>query len=151
MVGPDAERSASVRHMSRLFVTAAAMTSPVFTVVLRKGYGLGAQAMAAGSFHAPVFTVAWPSGEFGAMGLEGAVRLGYARELAAIDDPDKRQKLFERMVRAAYRHGQALNMASYLEIDNVIDPVDTRGWLLRGLNSAPVPTRRERGRFIDTW
>lgn len=151
MVGPDAERSASVRHMSRLFVTAAAMSSPVFTVVLRKGYGLGAQAMAAGSFHAPVFTVAWPSGEFGAMGLEGAVRLGYARELAAIDDPDKRQKLFERMVRAAYRHGQALNMASYLEIDNVIDPVDTRGWLLRGLNSAPVPTRRERGRFIDTW
>ncbi|MCH8542021.1 MAG: ATP-grasp domain-containing protein [Alcanivorax sp.] len=152
MVGPEAEQTASVRHMSRLFVTAAGMTSPVFTVVLRKGYGLGAQAMAAGSFHAPVFTIAWPSGEFGAMGLEGAVRLGYARELAAIDDADKRQKLFDRMVRTAYRQGKALNMASHLEIDNVIDPQDTRGWLLRGLQSTPAAApRTQRKRFIDTW
>ncbi|MBZ2188711.1 biotin/lipoyl-binding protein [Alcanivorax sp. JB21] len=152
MVGPDAERTASVRHMSRLFVTAAGMTSPVFTVVLRKGYGLGAQAMAAGSFHAPVFTIAWPSGEFGAMGLEGAVRLGYARELAAIEDPAKRQKLFDKMVRAAYRQGKALNMASHLEIDNVIDPVHTRDWLLRGVQSTPTAgPRAQRKRFIDTW
>ena len=109
--------------------------------------------MAAGSFHAPVFSIAWPSGEFGAMGLEGAVRLGYAKELAAIEDPRKREKLFNRMVRSAYQHGKALNMASYLEIDNVIDPLETRDWLLRGLASTPAaPTRYQRKRpMIDPW
>ena len=153
MVGPEAEKTASVRHMSRLFNTAASLDIPFFTVVVRKGYGLGAQAMAAGSFHAPVFSIAWPSGEFGAMGLEGAVRLGYAKELAAIEDPRKREKLFNRMVRSAYQHGKALNMASYLEIDNVIDPLETRDWLLRGLASTPAaPTRYQRKRpMIDPW
>jgi len=87
MVGPEAEKEATVRHVSRLFVTAASLQVPVFTIVLRKGYGLGAQAMAGGNLHAPVFSAAWPTGEFGAMGLEGAVRLGYAEELAAIEDP----------------------------------------------------------------
>ncbi|MCT1293275.1 carbamoyl-phosphate synthase large subunit, partial [Pseudomonas aeruginosa] len=93
MVGPEAEKQATVRHVSRMFVSAASLTVPFFTVVLRKGYGLGAQAMAAGSFHSPLFTVAWPSGEFGAMGLEGAVRLGFAKELAAEEDPQRREAL----------------------------------------------------------
>ncbi|WP_322100533.1 acyl-CoA carboxylase subunit beta, partial [Pseudomonas aeruginosa] len=117
MVGPEAEKQATVRHVSRMFVSAASLTVPFFTVVLRKGYGLGAQAMAAGSFHSPLFTVAWPSGEFGAMGLEGAVRLGFAKELAAEEDPQRREALFRGMVDKAYRNGKALNMASYLEID----------------------------------
>jgi acetyl-CoA carboxylase carboxyltransferase component/biotin carboxyl carrier protein len=153
MVGPEAEKQATVRHVSRLFVTAASLTVPFFTLVLRKGYGLGAQAMAAGSFHSPLFTAAWPSGEFGAMGLEGAVRLGFAKELAARPDEAARQALFDKLVAKAYDNGKALNMASYLEIDAVIDPADSRAWLLRGLNAAPRPPRRDGKKrpFIDTW
>jgi len=153
MVGPDAEKQATVRHVSRLFVTAASLTVPFFTLVLRKGYGLGAQAMAAGSFHSPLFTAAWPSGEFGAMGLEGAVRLGFAKELAAQPDETARQALFDKLVAKAYDNGKALNMASYLEIDAVIDPADSRAWLLRGLNAVPRPPRRDGKKrpFIDTW
>lgn len=153
MVGPEAEKQATVRHVSRLFVTAASLTVPFFTLVLRKGYGLGAQAMAAGSFHSPLFTAAWPSGEFGAMGLEGAVRLGFAKELAAQPDEAARQALFDKLVTKAYDNGKALNMASYLEIDAVIDPADSRAWLLRGLNAAPRPPRRDGKKrpFIDTW
>ncbi|TLX74789.1 carbamoyl-phosphate synthase large subunit [Pseudomonas nicosulfuronedens] len=153
MVGPEAEKTGTVRHVSRMFVTAASLTVPFFTVVLRKGYGLGAQAMAAGSFHSALFTIAWPSGEFGAMGLEGAIRLGYAKELAAIEDPLERQKLFDKLVAAAYRNGKGLNMASYLEIDDVIDPADTRRWLLRGLASTPKPAARQGKKrpLIDTW
>lgn len=153
MVGPEAEKQATVRHVSRMFVAAASLTVPFFTVVLRKGYGLGAQAMAAGSFHSPLFTVAWPSGEFGAMGLEGAVRLGFAKELAAEADPERREALFRDMVDKAYRNGKALNMASYLEIDAVIDPAETRAWLLRGLAAAgtPAPRAGRKRRFVDTW
>ncbi|POR46464.1 biotin-dependent enzyme [Paraburkholderia eburnea] len=153
MVGPQAEKQATVRHVSRMFVAGASLRVPFFTVVLRKGYGLGAQAMAAGSFHAPLFTIAWPSGEFGAMGLEGAVRLGYAKELAAIDDPAQREAQFERMVADAYRNGKAINMASFLEIDSVIDPAETRRWLMRGLNASHgFADRAHPGRrFVDTW
>ncbi|MBT8768029.1 ATP-grasp domain-containing protein [Pseudomonas sp. DB1] len=153
MVGPESEKQATVRHVSRMFVAAASLSAPFFTVVLRKGYGLGAQAMAAGSFHSPLFTIAWPSGEFGAMGLEGAVRLGFAKELAAVEDSAERQKLFDKMVAKAYQNGKAINMASFLEIDAVIDPAETRAWLLRGLNAAARSTPRD-GRkrpFVDTW
>lgn len=153
MVGPEAERTATVRHVSRLFVTASSLSIPFFSIILRKGYGLGAQAMTGGSFHAPFFTVAWPGGEFGGMGIEGAVRLGYRKELAAISDPDERHAAFEAMVSAAYQRGKALNMASYLEIDDVIDPLETRRWLMRGLRSVPpvVPKEGKRRPFVDTW
>lgn len=152
MVGPEAEKQATVRHVSRLFVTGAALNVPIFTIVLRKGYGLGAQAMAGGNLHAPVFTAAWPTGEFGAMGLEGAVRLGYAQELAAVEDARERQALFDQMVARAYEQGKALNTASYLEIDAVIDPADTRDWILRGLTSCGDSARApSRPAFIDTW
>ncbi|MFZ0386699.1 MAG: carboxyl transferase domain-containing protein [Solirubrobacteraceae bacterium] len=129
MVGPDAERTATVRHFARMFVTGANLTVPTGTVVLRKGYGLGAQAMAAGSFKAPVFCVGWPTAEFGAMGLEGAVKLGMRRELEAIDDPAERDRTYQSMVAAAYDRGSAISMASYYEIDDVIDPADTRRWV----------------------
>jgi len=129
MVGPDAERTATVRHFARMFLTGANLTVPTGTVVLRKGYGLGAQAMAAGSFKAPVFCVGWPTAEFGAMGLEGAVKLGMRRELEAIDDPAERERSYQAMVAAAYDRGSAINMASYFEIDDVIDPADTRRWV----------------------
>ena len=152
MVGPEAEQQGTVRHVSRMFVTAASLSIPFFTVVLRKGYGLGAQAMAAGSFHAPMFTIGWPSSEFGAMGLEGAVRLGFAKELAALDDPAAQQALFDKLVGELYARGKGLSMASFLEIDAVIDPAETRDWLLRGLSSAP-PESLQRGMrpFVDTW
>jgi acetyl-CoA carboxylase carboxyltransferase component len=129
MVGPAAERTATVRHFARMFLTGANLTVPTGTVVLRKGYGLGAQAMAGGGFKAPLFTVGWPTSEFGAMGLEGAVRLGMRRELEAIDDPAERQSAFEAAVGAAYERGQGINMAAYFEIDDVIDPADTRRWI----------------------
>lgn len=152
MVGPEAEKQATVRHVSRMFVTAASLTVPFFTVVLRKGYGLGAQAMAAGSFHSPLFTAAWPSAEFGAMGLEGAVRLGFAKELAAQPTPEQQQRLFDKLVAKAYQQGKAMNMASFLEIDAVIDPMDSRQWLLRGLNASGFQTGRHGGRpFVDTF
>ncbi len=152
MVGPDAERQATVRHVSRMFVTAASLSVPFFTVVLRKGYGLGAQAMAAGSFHAPLFTIGWPSSEFGAMGLEGAVRLGYAKELAAIEDEGERKALFDKLVGELYQRGKGISMASFLEIDAVIDPIETRDWLLRGLNAAPADSLKAGTRpFVDTW
>lgn len=161
MVGPDAEATGLVRHASRLFVTGAALTVPYVTVVLRKGYGLGAQAMAGGSFWAPLLTVAWPTGELGGMGLEGAVQLGFRRELEAIADPAERQAAFEQMVARAYEHGKALNVAAHFEIDDVIDPAETRARIVQVLCSwrpgedaadlAPGGRDGRRGRFIDTW
>ncbi|HEX4395372.1 MAG TPA: carboxyl transferase domain-containing protein [Mycobacterium sp.] len=131
MVGPDAEVDAAVRRFSRLFIVGARLTVPLGMVILRKGYGLGAMAMAGGSFHAPEFTVAWPTGEIGGMGLEGAVRLGFSKELAAVADPVERQNLFDKLVEAAYQHGKALTSATTFELDDVIDPADTRGWIVR--------------------
>jgi len=152
MVGPEAERTALVRHVSRLFVVGASLTVPFFTIVLRKGYGLGAQAMAGGSFKAPVFTVAWPTGEFGGMGLEGAVKLGFRKELAA-EDPAARQKLFEEMVARMYEHGKAVSYATYFEIDDVIDPAESRKWITTALRSVPpAPPRSGKKRpCVDAW
>ena len=106
MVGPEIEKRAMVRHAARMFVVGASLDVPFFTIVLRKGYGLGAQAMAGGSFHAPIFTVAWPTGEFGGMGLEGAVKLGFRNELAAVKDTAERRQLFDEMVGRMYEHRQ---------------------------------------------
>jgi acetyl-CoA carboxylase carboxyltransferase component len=151
MVGPEAETTALVRHVSRMFTAAARLSVPYFTVVLRKGYGLGAQAMAGGHFHAPFFTVAWPTGEFGGMNLEGAVRLGMRKQLDAIEDEAERERAFQGMVAMAYERGKAINMASLLELDAVIDPADTRAWLVRGLRAAKGAPRGEAGRKVDTW
>jgi acetyl-CoA carboxylase carboxyltransferase component len=153
MVGPEHEARGAVRHLTRMFVTGANATVPFGTVVLRKGYGLGAQAMAGGSFKAPTFCVSWPTGEFGGMNLEGAVRLGQRRELEAIEDPDERERAYRAMVEGMYEHGSAINMASHLEIDDVIDPADTRRWVIAMLDAAPAPLRREGKKrpYIDTW
>ncbi len=149
MVGPDTEATAQVRHVSRMFVAAAHLRVPFFAVVLRKGYGLGAMAMTGGGFHAPVFTVAWPSGEFGAMGLEGAVRLGYRKELEAALEGRERDAVFQQHVDEHYAKGKAINMAATLEIDAVIDPAETRRWLARGLDAARINARVGGG--IDPW
>jgi acetyl/propionyl-CoA carboxylase alpha subunit len=153
MVGPEVEKTALVRHAARMFVTGSSVTVPFFTIVLRKGYGLGAQAMAGGSFKAGLFTISWPTGEFGGMGLEGAVKLGYRKELAAEDDPAKRKALFDEMVARMYQHGKAVSTATHFEIDDVIDPLDSRKWIMAGLRSAPpLPPRTGKKRpCIDTW
>jgi acetyl-CoA carboxylase carboxyltransferase component len=152
MVGPKAEATGLVRHCSRMFVAAASLSVPWFTVVLRRGYGLGAQAMAGGHFHAPFFIVSWPGGEFGGMNLEGAVRLGLRRQLEAIEDPAERERAFRSAVAAAYERGSAIEMASLVEIDAVIDPAETRDWILRGLHSLPPrPAHERRRRFVDPW
>jgi acetyl-CoA carboxylase carboxyltransferase component len=152
-VGPEAEKTALVRHAARMFVTGASLSVPFFTIVLRKGYGLGSQLMAGGSFKAPCFLVAWPTGEFGGMGLEGAVRLGYKKELEAIADPLQRQAVFEQMVAAAYEQGKATNVASHFEFDDVIDPVESRSWILSALRSAPpvAPRAGKKRPCVDTW
>jgi acetyl-CoA carboxylase carboxyltransferase component len=150
MVGPEAEETAQVRHFSRMFVTAGSITVPWLTVVLRKGYGLGAQAMAGGSFHATSFTVSWPTGEFGGMGLEGAVRLGFKKELDAIADPVERKALEDKLIASAYERGSALNMASHMEIDEVIDPADTRDWVQKGLQGRPA-VRSPGVLMVDAW
>lgn len=131
MVGPDAEREATVRRFSAMFIAGARLTVPMGMIVLRKGYGLGAMAMAGGSFHAPQFTVAWPTGEIGGMGLEGAVRLGFRKELAEVTDPVQRQQRFDELVEAAYRRGRALSVATTFELDDVIDPAESRAWIAR--------------------
>jgi len=131
MVGPDAEKEAAVRRFGRMFVLGARLTVPLGMIILRKGYGLGAMAMAGGSFRAPQFTVAWPTGEIGGMGLDGAVRLGFSKELAAVADPVERQQLFDKLVAAAYEHGKALRSATTFELDDVIDPADSRAWITR--------------------
>jgi acetyl/propionyl-CoA carboxylase alpha subunit len=150
MVGPEIELQGQVRKVSRLFVAGANISVPLFTVILRKGYGLGAQAMAGGSFVAPFFTLAWPTGEIGGMGLEGAVRLGFKKQLEAIPDETERQAFFEKAVARMYTKGKALNAASQLEFDGVIDPAETRAHILRGLNSAGPISPGSRG-FVDTW
>jgi acetyl-CoA carboxylase carboxyltransferase component len=149
MVGPDTEATAQVRHVSRMFIAAAHLRVPVFSVVLRKGYGLGAMAMCAGGFHEPLFTVAWPTGEFGAMGLEGAVRLGWRKELQAQPDEAAREALFQHLLARQVEAGSAINMATTLEIDAVIDPADTRHWLSQGLASGWVGECR--GPAVDAW
>ena len=154
MVGPAAERTATVRHFSRLFVIGANLQIPFGTIVLRKGYGLGAQAMAGGSFKAPLFTVGWPTSEFGGMGLEGAVRLGMRRELDAIEDPEERERVFQATVSAAYAHGEGLNMAAYGEIDDVIDPADSRRWIATLFDPPVEDWRTREGKrrpSIDAW
>ena len=135
MVGPDTEATGQVRHASSLFLAAAQLTVPFFSVVLRKGYGLGAMAMTAGGFHSPLFTVSWPTGEFGAMGLEGAVRLGYRKELDAVADDAAREALFQQLLAQHIAKGSAISMAEHLEIDAVIDPAQTRSWLIAGLDA----------------
>jgi acetyl-CoA carboxylase carboxyltransferase component len=153
MVGPEAERTAQVRHFARMFVVGASLTVPFVTVILRKGYGLGAQAMAGGSFRSPALTVAWPTGEIGGMGLEGAVQLGFRKELEAETDPAARRALYDRLVAAAYRNGKALNAATHFEIDDVIDPAQTRDRVLATLRAAPPPEIRaaKKRPCIDTW
>jgi acetyl/propionyl-CoA carboxylase alpha subunit/acetyl-CoA carboxylase carboxyltransferase component len=153
MVGPEAEKTAIVRHVARMFVTGASLTVPLFGIVLRKGYGLGAQSMVGGGFHATFFTVAWPTGEFGGMGLEGYVRLGFRKEMEAIADPVEREKYYKAKVEELYANGKAVSIASVLEIDEVIDPAETRRWIMAGLQSVPAPEpRRHRKRpCIDAW
>jgi acetyl/propionyl-CoA carboxylase alpha subunit/acetyl-CoA carboxylase carboxyltransferase component len=153
MVGPEVEKTALVRHASRMFVIGSNITVPCFTIVLRKGYGLGAQAMAGGSFKAPLFTVAWPTGEFGGMGLEGAVKLGYRNEIAAIEDPQKRKAYFDEMVARMYEHGKAVNIASAFEIDDVIDPMESRRWIIAALDSSSprAPREGKKRAWVDTW
>ena len=154
MVGPESERTATVRHFARMFVTGANLEVPIGTIVVRKGYGLGAQAMAGGGFKAGLFCVGWPTSEFGAMGLEGAVRLGMRRELEAIEDPEERERTFQATVAAAYERGQGVNMAAYFEIDDVIDPADSARWIdtLFDENSGRWWTRPGKRRpQIDTW
>ncbi|MDQ8705322.1 carboxyl transferase domain-containing protein [Streptomyces sp. LHD-70] len=151
MVGPDAEHTATVRHFSRLFVVGANLRVPVVAVVLRKAYGLGAMAMVGGGFRIPAATVAWPTGEVGPMGLEGAVRLGYRRELEAIEDPAARQRAFDELVAEHYDRGKAVNAATVFELDDVIDPADTRAWIVGTLPSATGQLPPGRRSFVDTW
>ena len=142
-----------MRHVARMFVTGASLTVPLFGIVLRKGYGLGAQSMIGGGFHASVFTVAWPTGEFGGMGLEGYVRLGFRKEMEAIADPLEREKYYKAKVAELYANGKATSIASVLEIDEVIDPAETRRWIMAGLQSVPKPEPRSHRKrpCIDAW
>jgi acetyl-CoA carboxylase carboxyltransferase component len=153
MVGPDAERAGTLRHAARLMVAGANLTVPTGTIVLRKGYGLGAQAMAAGSFKATDFTISWPTGEFGGMNLEGAVKLGHRRELDAIVDPAERAAVTASLVAAAYEQGRAVRGAELFEIDAVIDPAETRTWI-RSLTRATRAPRWRSGdhrSHVDPW
>ncbi|MFA9563884.1 MAG: carboxyl transferase domain-containing protein [Acidimicrobiales bacterium] len=153
MVGPEAEQTAQVRRFSRMFVTGASLTVPVITIILRKAYGLGALGMAAGGFHSPLLTAAWPTGELGGMNIEGAVRLGSRRELDAIADPDERERLFEEKVAQVYERSRAMDAAEIFELDDVIDPADTRHRIVNTLRSCPEPPPRtgKKRPMIDTW
>jgi acetyl-CoA carboxylase carboxyltransferase component len=153
MVGPEAEKTALIRHCGRMYLAGANITVPFFAVVLRKSYGLGALAMSTGSFDETFFTISWPTGEFAGMGLEGSVKLGRRAELAAITDLAQRKARYEELVADAYRWSRALNAATISEVDDVIDPVDTRRWLIMGLESAPPPPPRtgKKRAWVDAW
>ena len=151
MVGPDAERDATVRHASRLFMAGANARVPIMAVVTRRGYGLGAMAMVGGGFKESVFTIAWPTATLGPMGLEGAVRLGYRRELDAIDDPDEREAEYDRLVASAHEDGKALNAATWFDVDEVIDPLDTRSWIATILRTHNSELGRGHRPYVDTW
>jgi acetyl/propionyl-CoA carboxylase alpha subunit len=153
MVGPEIEKTGLVRHCSRLFVTGANVDVPLLTIVLRKAYGLGAQAMAGGSMKEPLFTVAWPTAEFGGMGLEGQVKLGFRNELEGIADPEARKRRYDDLVEAAYQRGKALSAGVSFAVDDVIDPADSRRWIVGALDAAPRPALREgkKRRNVDTW
>jgi acetyl-CoA carboxylase carboxyltransferase component len=150
MVGPAAEATALVRHTARLLVTGAALRVPFVAVVLRRGYGLGAQAMVAGSLHEPLLTVAWPSAHLGPMGLEGAVKLGFRKELGAIADEDAREQRIRELTAAAERNAKALNAAALFELDDVVDPAETRT-LIASTLAAAATQERPAHRFVDTW
>ncbi len=151
MVGPDAEATGLVRHASRLLVGGAALRVPLIAVVLRRGYGLGAQAMAGGSLHEPLLTVAWPGAHLGPMGLEGAVRLALRKELAEIADEAEREARVKELTAAAEENAKALNAAALFEIDDVIDPADTRDVIAKTLRAAGDVAPAERPRPVDTW
>jgi acetyl-CoA carboxylase carboxyltransferase component len=152
MVGPKAEATGLVRHTSRLMVAGAALRVPLVGVILRRGYGLGAQAMVGGSLHEPLLTVAWPSAHLGPMGLEGAVRLALRKELEAIDDEAEREERVRELTGAAERNARAINAATLFELDDVIDPAETRAMIASTLAAARTPTEPTRGhRFVDTW
>lgn len=153
MVGPEAEKTALIRHCGRMYVAGANITVPYFVVVLRKSYGLGALAMSTGSFDETFFSIAWPTGEFAGMGLEGSVKLGRRAELAAITDLAERKARYEQLVADAYAWSRALNAATVSEVDDVIDPADTRKWLVMGLDSVPpTPARADKKHsWVDTW
>ena len=153
MVGPEAEKTGLVRHVSRMFVTARSMSIPTCTIVLRKAYGLGAQAMASGGFKFPLFTIAWPTSEFGGMGLEGAVKLGYRKELEAIEDLEERENAYQALVERMYEVGKGISMADHFEIDDVIDPMESRRWISHMLKAASSPKQRsgKKRPMIDTW
>jgi acetyl-CoA carboxylase carboxyltransferase component len=155
MVGTEHEKFGTVRRASSMLVAGASISVPVFMVVLRKGYGLGAQAMGMGSLHVPQLTIAWPTGEFGPMGLEGAVRLGYSKEIAAAggEGTTDGDALFNKLLDAMIANGKAINAAMYHEIDAVIDPMETRSYLTRALKTLPVGKKNGGGKrsFIPTW
>jgi acetyl-CoA carboxylase carboxyltransferase component len=151
MVGPDAEATGLVRHASRLLVAGAALSVPLVAVVLRRGYGLGAQAMVGGSLHEPLLTVAWPGAHLGPMGLEGAVRLALRKELEAIADEAEREQRVRDLTAAAEENAKALNAAALFELDDVIDPAETRGAIAATLAAAASPAHPRGHRFVDTW
>ena len=150
MVGPDSEKTAAVRRGSRLIMASANLSVPLFTIIVRKGYGLGAQAMAGGSFHEPFFTIAWPTAEMGPMGLEGAVELGFSKELEAATNEVERNELYEQLLARMYEKGKGVSVATAFEIDAVIDPAETRTWLARGRLAAGPRTSPQR-RIVDVW
>ena len=153
MVGPEVEATALVRHSARLFNTGANLSVPLFGLVIRKGYGLGVQAMCGGSSLVPFFTAAWPTAEFAGMNIEGAIKLAYRKELAAIEDPEERRIQYDAMVAERYENAKALHAASYFGIDDVIDPADSRRWIMAGLRSVPSPPPRtgKKRPYVDTW
>ncbi|WP_153506500.1 acetyl-CoA carboxylase family protein [Cumulibacter manganitolerans] len=153
MVGPESEKTAAVRHFSRMFLAGANIDVPIAAVVLRKAYGLGAMAMVGGSLHAPRMTVSWPTGEFGGMGLEGYVRLGFRKELESIDDPQEREQRYEELLAGMYERGGAINVAMHLEVDDVIDPIDTRKALAGALVDVPKGkwVNAAHSPFVDAW
>jgi len=153
MVGPEVEKTALVRHCARMFNTGANLTVPVFGIIVRKAYGLGVQAMCGASSMVPFFSVAWPTAEFAGMNIEGAVKLGFRNDLAAIEDSDERIKKYDEMVAASYDRAKAVNSAPFFGVDDIIDPADSRAWIVTGLNSMPpVEVRKTKKRpYIDTW
>ena len=150
MVGPTHEKLALVRKTSRFFINGANLNVPIITIILRKAYGLGAMAMAGGNFHESYMTLSWQTGEFGPMGLEASVELGFKKELESTNSKKERDNLYKKLVKEAYNRGKAINAASTMEIDEVIDPKETRSRISTTLNSYSFKSNKS-NKFIDSW
>jgi acetyl/propionyl-CoA carboxylase alpha subunit len=151
MVGPAADNGGLVRHASRTMLAVSTLSVPVAAIITRRAYGIGGMVMLGGNSRGASVVVAWPSAELGPMGHEGTIRLSHGAELDAMTDPEARKRRFDELVAELYDRGGAINVASAFEIDDVIDPAESRRLILATFDSGLASRPPKQRPFLDVW